>query len=185
MLDMIQPKIPGKISLSDLKRCKMTPIFFDTFFNLEKYLDHEQRDPFASQRDHENDVSIRGLIRGDVERFFLFKATVYGNCRRTCFRCPTGIDMLPKNTNYWWPKKVVMIIATMCKLVSYFSFHKTNEFGGDSCVNLLTGDLHVFFNFFRVYISTIRNLNVFSYFIVIYRQYAGESLGGGEGDGMW
>ncbi|PSN36307.1 Serine/threonine-protein phosphatase 2A regulatory subunit B'' subunit beta [Blattella germanica] len=38
-----------------LKRCKMTPIFFDTFFNLEKYLDHEQRDPFASQRDHDTD----------------------------------------------------------------------------------------------------------------------------------
>lgn len=33
----------------------MTPIFFDTFFNLEKYLDHEQRDPFASQRDHDID----------------------------------------------------------------------------------------------------------------------------------
>lgn len=58
MLDMIQPRIPGKISLGDLKRCKMTSIFFDTFFNLEKYLDHEQRDPFASQRDHDNDVSI-------------------------------------------------------------------------------------------------------------------------------
>ncbi|XP_066908433.1 uncharacterized protein [Halyomorpha halys] len=55
MLDMIRPEVPGKISLSDLKKCKMTPIFFDTFFNLEKYLDHEQRDPFASQRDHENE----------------------------------------------------------------------------------------------------------------------------------
>ena len=33
----------------------MTPIFFDTFFNLEKYLDHEQRDPFASQRDVDED----------------------------------------------------------------------------------------------------------------------------------
>ncbi|XP_069687775.1 uncharacterized protein [Periplaneta americana] len=55
MLDMIHPTVPGKISLGDLKRCKMTPIFFDTFFNLEKYLDHEQRDPFASQRDHDTD----------------------------------------------------------------------------------------------------------------------------------
>lgn len=55
MLDMIHPVIPGKISLSDLKRCKMTSIFFDTFFNLEKYLDHEQRDPFASMRDHDAD----------------------------------------------------------------------------------------------------------------------------------
>lgn len=56
MLDMIRPENPEKISLSDLKKCKMTPIFFDTFFNLEKYLDHEQRDPFASQRDHDNEV---------------------------------------------------------------------------------------------------------------------------------
>lgn len=58
MLDMIKPKCSGKIALADLKACKMTPIFFDTFFNLEKYLDHEQRDPFASQRDNENEVSI-------------------------------------------------------------------------------------------------------------------------------
>ena len=43
------------ISLSDLRTCPMAPIFFDTFFNLEKYLDHEQRDPFASQRDLDED----------------------------------------------------------------------------------------------------------------------------------
>ena len=55
MLDMIKPAKPGKISLSDLKKCKMTSIFFDTFFNLEKYLDHEQRDPFASAREHDSD----------------------------------------------------------------------------------------------------------------------------------
>lgn len=41
---------PGKITLGDLKRCRMAHIFFDTFFNLEKYLDHEQRDPFAVQK---------------------------------------------------------------------------------------------------------------------------------------
>nr|AAO01089.1 CG4733-PA [Drosophila willistoni] len=51
MLDMIKPANRDCITLSDLKRCKMTHVFFDTFFNLEKYLDHEQRDPFASQRD--------------------------------------------------------------------------------------------------------------------------------------
>ena len=55
MLDMIMPKKLNVISLQDLKRCRMTPIFFDTFFNLEKYLDHEQRDPFASQRDVDED----------------------------------------------------------------------------------------------------------------------------------
>lgn len=56
MLDMVHPAEDGKITLSDLKRCKLTPIFFDTFFNLEKYLDHEQRDPFATQRDSDCEV---------------------------------------------------------------------------------------------------------------------------------
>ncbi|XP_046391886.1 uncharacterized protein LOC124160168 isoform X2 [Ischnura elegans] len=68
MLDMIHPKVPGKVSLSDLKKCKMTPIFFDTFFNLEKYLDHEQRDPFASssaQREHDGE----GRELSDWDRF--------------------------------------------------------------------------------------------------------------------
>ena len=55
MLDMIIPEDPNRISMRDLKGCRMTPIFFDTFFNLEKYLDHEQRDPFASQRDIDED----------------------------------------------------------------------------------------------------------------------------------
>ncbi|KOX77839.1 Serine/threonine-protein phosphatase 2A regulatory subunit B'' subunit alpha [Melipona quadrifasciata] len=65
MLDMIKPAKPGKISLSDLKKCKMTSIFFDTFFNLEKYLDHEQRDPFASAREHDPD----GHELSDWDRF--------------------------------------------------------------------------------------------------------------------
>ena len=55
MLDMIMPSERTRLSLSDLRRCRMTPIFFDTFFNLEKYLDHEQRDPFASQRETDED----------------------------------------------------------------------------------------------------------------------------------
>uniref|UniRef100_A0A3B4AQ64 EF-hand domain-containing protein n=1 Tax=Periophthalmus magnuspinnatus TaxID=409849 RepID=A0A3B4AQ64_9GOBI len=46
MLDLVKPENLGLITLSDLKRCRMAHIFFDTFFNLEKYLDHEQRDPF-------------------------------------------------------------------------------------------------------------------------------------------
>jgi len=65
MLDMIGPKCPNMISLSDLRTCPMTPIFFDTFFNLEKYLDHEQRDPFASQRDVDED----GNEMSDWDRF--------------------------------------------------------------------------------------------------------------------
>ncbi len=55
MLDMIAPSERHSIALADLRHCRMTPIFFDTFFNLEKYLDHEQRDPFASQRDLDED----------------------------------------------------------------------------------------------------------------------------------
>ncbi|XP_029983187.1 serine/threonine-protein phosphatase 2A regulatory subunit B'' subunit alpha [Sphaeramia orbicularis] len=55
MLDLVKPESPGKITLGDLKRCRMAHIFFDTFFNLEKYLDHEQRDPFAVQKDIDSD----------------------------------------------------------------------------------------------------------------------------------
>ncbi|XP_075235885.1 uncharacterized protein LOC142333004 isoform X2 [Lycorma delicatula] len=77
MLDMIRPIVPGKISLGDLKRCKMTPIFFDTFFNLEKYLDHEQRDPFASQRDHDTEMS--DWDRYAAEEYELLVAEEGGN----------------------------------------------------------------------------------------------------------
>jgi len=65
MLDMIRPATKNKITLQDLKRCKMTPVFFDTFFNLEKYLDHEQRDPFATQREVDED----GNELSDWDRF--------------------------------------------------------------------------------------------------------------------
>jgi len=65
MLDMIRPGNSNRITLQDLKRCKMTPVFFDTFFNLEKYLDHEQRDPFATQREVDED----GNELSDWDRF--------------------------------------------------------------------------------------------------------------------
>lgn len=55
MLDLVKPENTDKITLTDLKRCRMAHIFFDTFFNLEKYLDHEQRDPFAVQKDIDSD----------------------------------------------------------------------------------------------------------------------------------
>jgi serine/threonine-protein phosphatase 2A regulatory subunit B'' len=48
MLDLVKPKEENKIRLKDLKRCKLTNVFFDTFFNLEKYLDNEQKDPFSN-----------------------------------------------------------------------------------------------------------------------------------------
>lgn len=93
MLDMVKPKSTGRVALSDLKNCKMTPIFFDTFFNLEKYLDHEQRDPFASQRDHDIDgqeVSIFQAKAKQITHIFSF----------ITIRCPIGTGMQLKNTNY-------------------------------------------------------------------------------------
>ncbi|CAF87727.1 unnamed protein product, partial [Tetraodon nigroviridis] len=53
MLDLVKPEVEGKISLRDLKRCKLSHIFFDTFFNIEKYLEHEQKDPFSVIRELE------------------------------------------------------------------------------------------------------------------------------------
>ncbi|CAF1082393.1 unnamed protein product [Rotaria sordida] len=51
MLDLIKPEEENKIRLKDLKRCKLTNIFFDTFINLEKYLANEQKDPFSNLKD--------------------------------------------------------------------------------------------------------------------------------------
>ncbi|NWX17586.1 P2R3A phosphatase, partial [Aegotheles bennettii] len=55
MLDLVKPEREGKVTLRDLKRCRMAHVFYNTFFNLEKYLDNEQRDPFTVQKDVEND----------------------------------------------------------------------------------------------------------------------------------
>lgn len=71
MLDMIRPKNNDRICLADLKRCRMTPIFFDTFFNLEKYLDHEQKDPFASNK---NDEEVSDWDRFAAEEYEILVA---------------------------------------------------------------------------------------------------------------
>ena len=76
MLDMIMPKKLDVISLQDMKRCRMTPIFFDTFFNLEKYLDHEQKDPFASQRDVDEDGN-EVLKRFKLPKLKTFTQSIY------------------------------------------------------------------------------------------------------------
>ncbi|NXN88166.1 P2R3B phosphatase, partial [Bombycilla garrulus] len=55
MLDLVKPQHEGKITLHDLKQCKLTNVFFDTFFNIEKYLDHEQKDQFSMLRDGEGE----------------------------------------------------------------------------------------------------------------------------------
>lgn len=66
MLDMVRPEETDKISLRDLKKCRMTPIFFDTFFNLEKYLDHEQRDPFASHRAEDDGPEVSAMMENSL-----------------------------------------------------------------------------------------------------------------------
>jgi len=96
---MLSPKERTLITLSDLKRCRMTPIFFDTFFNLEKYLDHEQRDPFASQREVDedgNEVSRKNclpLLCRVLSTISFFP------------RFPTGIASPPRNTSSSWRKR--------------------------------------------------------------------------------
>ncbi|XP_036167033.1 serine/threonine-protein phosphatase 2A regulatory subunit B'' subunit beta isoform X2 [Myotis myotis] len=65
MLDLVQPQSPGKITLRDLKRCRLAHIFFDTFFNIEKYLDHEQREQVSLLRETE----AEGPELSDWERY--------------------------------------------------------------------------------------------------------------------
>ena len=74
MLDMVRPQVPGKISLADLKKCRMTPVFFDTFFNLDKYLDHEQRDPFASNKNDDDTMPMSDWERFAAEEYELLVA---------------------------------------------------------------------------------------------------------------
>ena len=83
MLDMIRPKDTNVITLRDLKTCKMTPIFFDTFFNLEKYLDHEQRDPFATQRETDEDGNEVIVVVNDIWTFLKFEFSVKANSKKS------------------------------------------------------------------------------------------------------
>lgn len=76
----VLPSLTGRITLRDLKRCKLSHIFFDTFFNIEKYLDHEQKDPFSVIR-----VSRMATTRGSLwvggVRFHLNREGL-ASCRR-------------------------------------------------------------------------------------------------------
>ena len=98
MLDMIRPASSNRITLQDLKRCKMTPVFFDTFFNLEKYLDHEQRDPFATQREVDEDGNevgfrlINDYIWVSVSRFLIWLSSAFwlGQIRSRRVRAACG-----------------------------------------------------------------------------------------------
>jgi len=57
-LDLIKPESDNTITLRDVKQCKLSPVFFDTFFNLDKWLEHEQKDPFQSSKDDGESESV-------------------------------------------------------------------------------------------------------------------------------
>ncbi|XP_057574913.1 serine/threonine-protein phosphatase 2A regulatory subunit B'' subunit beta [Hippopotamus amphibius kiboko] len=65
MLDLVKPRSEGRITLRDLKSCGLAHVFFDTFFNLEKYLDHEQREQACPLREGESE----GPELSDWERY--------------------------------------------------------------------------------------------------------------------
>lgn len=48
-LDLVSPKEETKISLSDIKKCKQPSLFFNIFLNIQKFLDHELKDPFNNK----------------------------------------------------------------------------------------------------------------------------------------
>ena len=47
MTDMLTPEKEGRITLRDLKRCKLAGNFFNVLFNLNKFIAFETRDPFT------------------------------------------------------------------------------------------------------------------------------------------
>ncbi|XP_071463007.1 serine/threonine-protein phosphatase 2A regulatory subunit B'' subunit beta-like isoform X1 [Marmota flaviventris] len=55
MLDLVKPQSEGKITLRDLKQCKVANVFFDTFFNIEKYLGHEQKEQASLLRESDSE----------------------------------------------------------------------------------------------------------------------------------
>ena len=55
----------GKITLRELKASKLTPVFLNTFVNVEKYLEYEQRDPVAATK-VSSDYNIAGQASAQV-----------------------------------------------------------------------------------------------------------------------
>ena len=107
MLDMIRPWTANNITLKDLKHCKMTPVFFDTFFNLEKYLDHEQRDPFATQR--ETDEDGNEVCSEIVVPCYCIMIDII------IFSCLTGIGSLQKNMSFLLLRREITSPWMTCK----------------------------------------------------------------------
>jgi serine/threonine-protein phosphatase 2A regulatory subunit B'' len=66
LLDMVKPRIPHSITISDLKRAGvLTPLFYNTLVNLNKFLSWEQRDPFAANASKGGD----GVEKTEWDRF--------------------------------------------------------------------------------------------------------------------
>ena len=53
MSDMLHPEVPGRITLRDLRRCKLAGNFFNVLFNLNKFIAFETRDPFLIRQERE------------------------------------------------------------------------------------------------------------------------------------
>jgi len=51
LTDMICPAIEGEITVKDIKASQMASCFFNTLFNLNKFLAYEQRDPFTARQE--------------------------------------------------------------------------------------------------------------------------------------
>lgn len=60
--DMICPATPGEITVKDIKNSQMPDCFFNTLFNLNKFLAYEQRDPFTARQEMADEMT-------DWERF--------------------------------------------------------------------------------------------------------------------
>eukprot|EP00051_Salpingoeca_urceolata_P019223 m.278169 g.278169 ORF g.278169 m.278169 type:complete len:280 (+) comp19379_c0_seq1:1172-2011(+) len=79
VLDMVSPRVKTFITLQDLRRCGHASIFFNTFLNVNKFLDFEDRDPFMVLKEREDlmealavdaaDATVLPPLPTDWERF--------------------------------------------------------------------------------------------------------------------
>jgi serine/threonine-protein phosphatase 2A regulatory subunit B'' len=54
MADMLCPEAQGRITLADLRACKLAGQFFNVLFNLGKFVAHEARDPFTIRAERDD-----------------------------------------------------------------------------------------------------------------------------------
>lgn len=82
VLDLVQPQTPGRITLSDLKRCKLAGAFFDAFFNVDKYLEREQ-----PEQDSNSDPELSDWEKYAAEEYDFLVAE-----ETTCDAWDDGLD---------------------------------------------------------------------------------------------